>query len=61
MIKNACHWIDGNWVPSASGAVAESVNPSTGEVLGRFADAGAEDGQAAIAAALRPLLPTGGC
>ena len=51
MIKNACHWIDGNWVPSASGAVAESVNPSTGEVLGRFADAGAEDGQAAIAAA----------
>ena len=51
MIKNACHWINGNWVPSASGAVAESVNPSTGEVLGRFADAKAEDGQAAIAAA----------
>ena len=50
MHKNACHWINGNWVPSASGAVAESINPSTGETLGRFADAKAEDGQAAIAA-----------
>ena len=51
MIENACHWINGNWIPSASGAAAESTNPSTGEALGRFADAKAEDGQAAIAAA----------
>ena len=51
MIENACHWINGNWIPSASGVVAESTNPSTGEALGRFADAKAEDGQAAIAAA----------
>ena len=51
MSANANHWIAGRWVPSASGASAESINPSTGETLGRFAVAGAEDGQAAIAAA----------
>lgn len=47
------HWIAGQWVESADGASAESHNPSTGESLGRFADAGVADGEAAIVAALR--------
>lgn len=51
MNASANHWIDGRWQASASNATGESLNPSTGETLGRFADAGAEDGQAAIAAA----------
>ena len=51
MNASANHWIDGRWLASASGAAGESLNPSTGEALGRFADAGVEDGQAAIAAA----------
>ena len=51
MSVDARHWIRGEWVESADGARAESVNPSTGEVLGAFADAGAGDADAAITAA----------
>lgn len=43
--------IDGRLVPAASGAVFETVNPATEEVLGVAADAGAADVDAAIAAA----------
>jgi succinate-semialdehyde dehydrogenase/glutarate-semialdehyde dehydrogenase len=49
-------FIDGSWVPARSGRWFESRNPATGEVLGRAADGGAEDAQAAVesaAAALR--------
>ncbi|MGB8649825.1 MAG: aldehyde dehydrogenase [Mycobacteriales bacterium] len=45
--------VDGKLVPSASGAVFETVNPATEEVLGAAADAGAEDMDAAIGAARR--------
>lgn len=45
----ARHWIDGAWV--ASTRVSSSVNPSDGQVLGEFADGGAGEAQAAIAAA----------
>jgi acyl-CoA reductase-like NAD-dependent aldehyde dehydrogenase len=45
------HWIDGEWI--GSGTVSESVNPATGEVLGRWADGGEDEARAAIAGARR--------
>jgi len=47
----AKHWIDGEWVESDS--VSESINPATGEVLGRWADGGEAEARAAVAAARR--------
>src|ERR1700746_1883280 len=47
----AKHWIDGEWVESDS--VSESINPATGEVLGRWADGGEKEARAAVAAARR--------
>lgn len=49
--ENPGHWIDGEWV--ASTRVSSSVNPSNGEVIGYFSDAGAAEARAAIAAARR--------
>jgi len=46
-------WIGGQWTPLASGAAADSIDPSTGAVLGRFADADTGTAEAAIAAARR--------
>lgn len=51
MAEIARHWIAGEWLDSADGATANSINPSTGEILGTFADGQAADGQAAIDAA----------
>src|SRR5689334_19980843 len=45
------HWIDGKW--TGSDTVSESINPATGEVLGRWADGGEAEAQAAVAAARR--------
>jgi Aldehyde dehydrogenase family len=45
------HWIDGEW--TGSDTVSESINPATGEVLGRWADGGEAKARAAIAAARR--------
>jgi aldehyde dehydrogenase (NAD+) len=50
--------IDGKLVPAASGRVFETINPATEEVLGTAADAGAEDLDAAIAAARRAFDTT---
>jgi betaine-aldehyde dehydrogenase len=47
----ASHWIDGAWV--GSDRVSSSINPSNGETLGQFADGGAQESRAAIAAARR--------
>lgn len=47
----ARHWIAGEWVDSAEGATATSINPSTGEVLGSFADGTRADALAGINAA----------
>src|ERR1700747_2184778 len=47
----AKHWSDGEWV--ASDNVSESINPATGEVLGRWADGGEAEARAAVAAARR--------
>ncbi len=56
------HWIDGEWV--GSDTVAESVNPATGAVLGQWADGGAAEARATVAAARRAFethrIP-GGC
>lgn len=49
----ALNLIDGQWQPALSGAVAESVDPASGETLGTFADSGQADARAAIAAARR--------
>ena len=43
--------IGGEWVPAASGAVLESVDPSTEEVLGTIPDGDAEDVDRAVTAA----------
>ena len=47
----ARHWINGEWVGSAT--VANSVSPSTGEMLGRYSAGGRTEAAAAIAAARR--------
>jgi betaine-aldehyde dehydrogenase len=52
----AKHWIGGEWI--GSGAVSESINPATGEVLGRWADGGEAEARAAIAAARRAFDTT---
>ena len=45
----ARHWIAGEWAPS--GAVAESIDPSTGDVIGSYYAGGAAEAKAAITAA----------
>lgn len=47
----ARHWIDGTWVGSEHQSA--SINPSNGEILGQFANGGAKEARAAIAAARR--------
>jgi len=46
-------FIGGAWVDSVSGECFDTVNPATGEALARIAQGGAEDVDAAIAAARR--------
>jgi betaine-aldehyde dehydrogenase len=43
--------VGGAWVPAATGAVLDSVDPTTEEVLATIPDAGADDVAAAVAAA----------
>jgi len=45
------NYIGGRWVGARSGKMMESVNPATGEVLGRVPESSAEDAQDAVAAA----------
>jgi phenylacetaldehyde dehydrogenase len=45
--------IDGDWSLAASGAVADSINPATGQKLAGVASAGVEDLDRAVAAARR--------
>jgi acyl-CoA reductase-like NAD-dependent aldehyde dehydrogenase len=45
--------IDGSWEPSATGSTFETVDPSTGQVLARVAEGGAEDVDRAVRAARR--------
>jgi betaine-aldehyde dehydrogenase len=55
-IEPARHWINGEWVGSST--LAESINPSTGEVLGQYSTGGRVEAEAAIAAA-RKSFDTG--
>ncbi|CAL9324703.1 aldehyde dehydrogenase family protein [Streptomyces sp. SudanB66_2053] len=56
VLPHARHYIDGQWRDSKKRS--ESVNPATGEVLGTFADGGAEEATAAIDAARRAFDTT---
>ena len=56
MADVAHHWIDGGWVES--GVIADSYNPATGELLGRFADGGEAEAREAIGAARRAFTDT---
>src|SRR6266404_1648660 len=55
-IEPVRHWINGEWISSST--VAESVSPSTGEVLGQYSAGGRVEAAAAIAAA-RKAFDTG--
>ncbi len=44
-------YINGEWLDAVSGQTFEVTNPATGEVIGSVPDGGAEDAEAAIAAA----------
>ncbi|MER6443275.1 aldehyde dehydrogenase family protein [Streptomyces sp. NPDC001185] len=50
------NWIGGEW--NLGGDVLESVNPSTGEIVGAFHSAGADEGATAIAAARKAFDTT---
>ena len=52
----ALHWIDGRWRDSASHE--NSVNPATGEVIGRYARAGEDEAREAVRVALRAFRET---
>jgi betaine-aldehyde dehydrogenase len=52
----AQHWIDGRWRDSAEHR--DSINPATGEVIGRYALAGEDEAREAVAAALRTFRGT---
>jgi betaine-aldehyde dehydrogenase len=52
----ARHWIDGAQLGSE--LVADSYNPATGELLGRFADGGEAEARAAVGAARRAFEAT---
>ena len=49
-------YLDGNFVPSASGKRFPTVNPATGETLAEIAEAGREDLDRAVAAARRAFV-----
>jgi betaine-aldehyde dehydrogenase len=52
----ARHWVDGRWRESAK--QLDSLNPATGEVIGRYALAGEVEARAAVAAALSVFRET---
>jgi len=51
LTHNARLFIDGEFTDAASGKTMDIVNPATGEILGRLADAGAADVDRAVKAA----------
>ena len=52
----ARHWIDGHWHDSVQHK--DSINPATGEVIGRYALAGEDEAREAVAAAARTFRGT---
>ena len=55
VLRTARHWIDGEWVEG--GEPGDSVNPATGQVIGRYTVGDAPVAERAIAAARRALQP----
>lgn len=55
VLRNQC-WIDGRFVPAASGERFECINPATAKVLTEVARGGAEDIDRAVAAARRAFV-----
>lgn len=51
---SACHWIGGEWVDSATRQT--SIDPATGETIGTYADAGAQEALRAIEIARQVFL-----
>ena len=51
------NFIGGKWVPAGTGKTFDSLNPATGELVGRCADSGREDLNAAVAAAKNAFEP----
>src|SRR5579864_3175229 len=56
-VEPARHWINGEWISSST--IANSISPSTGEVLGQYCAGGRTEAASAIAAA-RKAFDTGG-
>jgi betaine-aldehyde dehydrogenase len=54
--RRAKHWIGGRWRDSARHL--DSVDPATGEIIGRYAAGGADEARAAVASALRAFRDT---
>ncbi|MEM7442648.1 MAG: aldehyde dehydrogenase family protein [Pseudomonadota bacterium] len=44
------HWIGGDWIDNAAGAIGDSVNPADGSLVGQFATGGSAELEAAVAA-----------
>ena len=59
-MQTAKQLIDGHWILSIKGEarMGEAINPATGEVAAHFADGGAVEAQAAVAAALKAFETT---
>ena len=55
-LPHAQHWIAGEWVDSD--VHHDSFNPATGERIGTYAEAGAQEADRAVAAALRAFRET---
>lgn len=51
MTANGQHLIHGAWIPSADGVTADSIDPSDGSLVGRFAVGSGAEAEAAVAAA----------
>lgn len=58
-LQIAEHWINGEWVES--GRLNDSIDPATGEVIGRYHDAGQAEAEQAIQAARNAFLNTDWC
>lgn len=56
MAQIALNWINGEWVDSQNHK--DSINPATGEVIGKYADGGLKEAQDAIAAAKQAFHKT---
>jgi len=57
-VETKLNFIDGKWIAAVSGKTRQVINPATGQVLALTAESGAEDTNAAIAAARKSFYKT---